>query len=212
MRLPDYDYAQGGGYFITIDSFKRVPLFGRMDDGHVILNEVGAMVQLFWLEQPQHYPGVVLDAFVVMPEHVHGIVILVDPRLTEHGGPDWDPATTPRIDSQEGGPDWDPAPTPGVAEHPPDGREYYEQPIEAAISIPRRPIDLRLLMQNYKSLTSQEYYKIRQRYPQSRLPDRLWQRSYYERVIRSESDFNEKREYISTNPQRRFLKSSLHDG
>jgi REP element-mobilizing transposase RayT len=164
-----------------------------MDHDRIVLNEVGDMVKRIWLAQPEHYPGIVLDAFVVMPEHIHGIVIEVDPRI---------------LASQRPGPVLGPAPT-GEAEVtlPSDRATTSSAEDSPEIS---RPIDLRLLMQDFKSLTSNKYYEIRQRYPNSRLPDKLWQRSYYERVFRSERDFDQKRGYIVTNPQRRFLRTTQH--
>ena len=78
IRLPGYDYAQPGAYFVTICTHRRACLFGRVVDGEMRLNDAGRIVQASWDDLPNHYPHVQLDAFVVMPNHVHGIIILTD--------------------------------------------------------------------------------------------------------------------------------------
>jgi len=76
IRLKGYDYTRAGAYFVTVCVQGRERLFGEIVDGEMRLNEAGRMVQSVWDESPVHYPGVEVDAFVVMPNHVHGIVVL----------------------------------------------------------------------------------------------------------------------------------------
>ena len=76
IRLSGYDYSQAGAYFVTICTQNRQCLFGEIVDGEMRLNNAGQMVQLVWAELAQHYAGVDIDGFVVMPNHIHGIVIL----------------------------------------------------------------------------------------------------------------------------------------
>ena len=76
IRLSGYDYSQAGAYFVTICTQNRQCLFGEIVDGEMRLNDAGQMVQLVWSELAQHYAGVEIDGFVVMPNHIHGIVIL----------------------------------------------------------------------------------------------------------------------------------------
>jgi len=71
IRLPGYDYAQAGGYFVTIVASDRACLFGETFEGEMRLNEYGRVIQLVWNELPGHYSTVECDAFVVMPNHVH---------------------------------------------------------------------------------------------------------------------------------------------
>lgn len=82
-RLQDFDYATVGAYFVTICVQGRRPLLGRLvasdDDTTVQLSDAGRMVQDVWLALPDHYPRVALDAFVIMPNHLHGILWLRDP-------------------------------------------------------------------------------------------------------------------------------------
>ncbi|MCP9469504.1 MAG: hypothetical protein NNA31_05825 [Nitrospira sp.] len=76
IRLKGYDYSQDGAYFVTICTHNRVCLFGEVVDGELRLNELGEIVAWTWRDLPNHVPNVELDAFVVMPNHVHGIVVI----------------------------------------------------------------------------------------------------------------------------------------
>ncbi len=77
IRLKGFDYSQAGLYFITICTHDRSCLFGEIQDGTMRLNETGRIVSECWLEVPRHSPGVQLDAFVVMPNHIHGVVVIL---------------------------------------------------------------------------------------------------------------------------------------
>ena len=76
IRLKGYDYSQAGAYFITLCAQDRECLFGEVVDGEMRLNDAGRMIESVWNEIPLFYPGVDIDEFAVMPNHVHGIVIL----------------------------------------------------------------------------------------------------------------------------------------
>jgi putative transposase len=78
FRLLDYDYSQTGAYFVTLCTHERKSMFGEIIDGVMQVNEAGRMVEQCWLDIPNHFPHVDLDAFVVMPNHVHGIVVISD--------------------------------------------------------------------------------------------------------------------------------------
>jgi hypothetical protein len=88
LRLPGYDYSQTGAYFITACTHNRVMLFGELIDCDVRLSELGTIVQQTWDDLPTHYHGIDLDALIVMPNHVHGIIILADAseRRSRHPG------------------------------------------------------------------------------------------------------------------------------
>ncbi len=76
MRLKGYDYSQAGAYFVTICSWNRQCIFGDVVDGNVKLNEYGEIVDEYWYHLPQHHSHVALDEFVIMPNHIHGILII----------------------------------------------------------------------------------------------------------------------------------------
>ncbi|MBI2917089.1 MAG: hypothetical protein HYY01_03760 [Chloroflexi bacterium] len=77
LRLPSYDYSWPGAYFITTDTQGREALFGDARNGEVRLNALGQVVADCWSALPSRYPGIELDTFAVMPDHVHGIIIVV---------------------------------------------------------------------------------------------------------------------------------------
>ena len=81
IRIPGYDYSEVGPYFITICTHQRKTLLGEIKDQEIVLSEAGGMVHQSWQDLPQRFPGVVLDAFVVMPNHVHGVLGLVGAGL-----------------------------------------------------------------------------------------------------------------------------------
>jgi len=78
IRLQGYDYTQAGAYFVTICVEHRECLFGEIADGDVRLSKCGQIVQTHWENIPHHFPNVELDAFVIMPNHLHGIVVIAD--------------------------------------------------------------------------------------------------------------------------------------
>lgn len=82
IQLPDYNYSQPGWYFVTICTHERKMMFGSVVDGEMRLNASGEQVQKTWYTLPNRFPSVQLDEFVVMPNHVHGIIILTDTQAS----------------------------------------------------------------------------------------------------------------------------------
>ena len=77
IRLQGFDYSQAGAYFVSICTQNRECLFGEIVEGKMVLNDAGRIVQTVWDDLPNHYLDVELDECVVMPNHVHGIVVIV---------------------------------------------------------------------------------------------------------------------------------------
>ncbi|MEJ5264492.1 MAG: hypothetical protein WHT29_04170 [Bacteroidales bacterium] len=77
IRLKGYDYSQPGGYYVTLVTQNRECLFGDVVDGKMVLNEAGRIVEWIWYDLPNHVANVKLDEFVVMPNHVHGIIMIM---------------------------------------------------------------------------------------------------------------------------------------
>jgi putative transposase len=168
IRLRGYDYAQAGAYFITIVTKDRLCLFDEVVEGAMRLNELGRMVQSVWEELPGHYPGVQCDAFVVMPNHIHGIITLAD---NEAGGP-------PDV-----GAGLKPARV-AVAVGPNSVRAGFKP----APTLPE-------VVRAFKTFSARRVNEIRNT---TGFP--LWQRNYYEHVVRSEDELHRIREYIANNP------------
>jgi REP element-mobilizing transposase RayT len=155
IRLADWDYAGAGAYFVTVCTHKRLCLFGEVVDGEMRLNEWGEIVQEEWFQTAVVRPYVVLhpDEFVVMPNHVHGIIWIADRRGD------------------------------------PTGRPYAGRP--------RGPISgsLGAIIAQYKSIVTK---RINARRDAPGVP--VWQRNYYEHIIRDEEELGHIHEYIRTNP------------
>ncbi len=77
IRLKEYDYSQEGLYFITICTHKHSFLFGKIFDGKMVLNNAGKIANKCWLGIPEHYPNTRLHEYVIMPNHIHGIIEIV---------------------------------------------------------------------------------------------------------------------------------------
>ena len=78
IRLKGYDYSQHGAYFVTICVSPRHNLFGDIENGEMRLNEFGRVVESVWRGLPEHFTGTDLDEFVIMPDHFHGILNIIE--------------------------------------------------------------------------------------------------------------------------------------
>lgn len=160
IRLQGYDYARNGAYFVTVCAQGRECLFGEIVDGEMYLNDAGRMVAKWWMELPERFPDVVLDEYVVMPNHFHGILVFVGAAL--RGRPD--------------------AETEG---HPHRGAPTLGDVVDW-----------------FKTMTTNAYIRGVKMSDWPPFAGRLWQRNYYERVIRDEKELDAVREYIANNPKR----------
>src|SRR3970040_115106 len=82
IRLKEYDYSQAGVYFVTIVTWQREFLFGEIVNKEMKLNGYGEIVQNWWGEIPNHFANVETGAFIVMPNHIHGIILIFERRGT----------------------------------------------------------------------------------------------------------------------------------
>jgi len=82
IRLQGFDYSQAGAYYVTMVTWHREFLFGEIVNQEMMLGQYGAIVQKWWQEIPSHFPNVETGAFVVMPNHVHGIIFILERRGT----------------------------------------------------------------------------------------------------------------------------------
>jgi REP element-mobilizing transposase RayT len=76
IRLEGYDYSQPGAYFVTMVTYRREALFGEINDGEVLLSPQGDLVRNYWMAIPRNFPQIRLDEFVLMPDHLHGIIFI----------------------------------------------------------------------------------------------------------------------------------------
>ena len=170
IRLAEYDYSQVGAYFITVCAHDRRCLFGDIVDGEMRLNVYGKTVRQTWDGLPGHYPHVELDAFVIMPNHIHGVI-----ELTVGVGAGLKPAPT------------GPVPIISVTTKP--------VPTISTPTIVRH--GLPEIVRAFKTFSARQINAM------LGTPGiAVWQRNYYEHIIRDEAEWDRIREYIETNPAR----------
>jgi putative transposase len=90
IRLKGYDYSQAGAYFVTIVARQRECLFGEVVDGGMVLNDYGRVVEKWWHQISVHFPNIETQTFVIMPNHVHGIIVITDDGRGAVSAPDVD--------------------------------------------------------------------------------------------------------------------------
>ncbi|WP_287417903.1 transposase [Oceanithermus sp.] len=176
-RLADYDYRTPGVYFVTVVTRGRACLFGEVDEGGMNVNAAGRMVEGWWLALPGKFACVSLDAFVIMPNHFHGLLELnaespvgADPRVGPH----------PRVGPEETG-------------------AHTGAPLQ------RKTASLPEIMRWFKTMTTNAYVRGVRDEGWPRFEGRLWQRSYHDRIVRDETELDRLREYIASNPLRWHL-------
>lgn len=84
IRLAKIDYSRSGKYFITICVKDKKCFFGKIVDKCMVLSKLGTIVRKCWLEIPKHYPIVRLDSFIIMPNHIHGIIEIIDQDMIDN--------------------------------------------------------------------------------------------------------------------------------
>jgi REP element-mobilizing transposase RayT len=160
IRLKEYDYLQVGAYFVTICTHNRECLFGDINNGEMKLNNAGRVVRNVWNNLPAGYFNIETDEFVVMPNHIHGIILIVGAQFI---APDGNQNTTNQDVINQGA--MNRAPTLGEIVRTSKVRcTHAINRINNTVGVP------------------------------------LWQRNYYEHIIRNEAELNKTREYIVNNP------------
>lgn len=181
IRLRDYDYAFAGAYFVTICSQGRENLFGRIDGDMMVMNDAGRMLEAVWFKLPERFSGIELDAFVVMPNHVHGIIMFPARRGESCIRPEFDVP---------------PDHNPGDHKDRNNPGDHKDRPYGTMDG------SLGRVLQAFKSITTHEYTVGVNKDGWVQFQGKLWQRNYYERVVRNEKELNGFRDYIQFNPTR----------
>ncbi|RME36332.1 MAG: hypothetical protein D6794_08655 [Deltaproteobacteria bacterium] len=215
IRLKGYDYAQPGAYFLTICTQNRACLFGEVVDGKMVLNEAGRMVHRWWNELNNKFPHVRTDAFVVMPNHIHGIIIIpptvgADLRVrpdenAQHVRPDENAQRVrPDENAQRVRPDENAQhvrPDENAPHVRPDGQQHARETERRT----RPGAPLPQIVQWFKTMSTNEYIRQVKNAGWAPFHKRLWQRNYYEHIIRDERSLKRIRQYIADNPLRWHL-------
>ena len=150
IRLHDYDYAQPGAYFVTLCTHERECLLGKITEGTLWLSPAGQVIENCWQALPRYFYAIKLDAFVVMPNHVHGIICILEASLA-------DDASVQRHGAAAG--------------------------------------SLTAIVGNFKTVSARRINQLRNTPGAA-----VWQRNYYEHIIRTPRELDAVRKYIVDNP------------
>lgn len=161
-RLKGFNYAEPGAYFVTIITQDRTCLFGEINNGVMQINKAGQAIKPWWFELKQKFSTVETDEFVIMPNHLHGIVVITEGIV----GADL------RV-----GP-----------------------PVERTGAHTGAPLPT--IIQWFKTMTTNEYIRGVKTLGWPMIRGQLWQRSYYDHIIRDADSLHRIRQYIVDNPAR----------
>jgi len=181
LRLKGYDYSQAGAYFVTVCAYGKECLFGEVESGLMRLNEYGEIVASEWIRSAELRLEIECGEFVVMPNHFHGIMHIVGAY-----------GNTPMThDKKIFG----------------SSRNKGVMPCQKGV-LPYAPTspsrNIGSMVRGFKGAASRRINQLRN------TPGApVWQRNYYEHVIRNDADYNRIAEYVSNNPQR-WIEDSLH--
>lgn len=179
IRLKGYDYSQAGLYFVTICCQNREHFFGKIDnDGQLFLNESGKMIEKWYLELENKFPDIECGEYVVMPNHFHCIVINTGISVGTVG-------TDLRV-------------CPNTNNDVVDailGEHVLDKILGEHIGSP-----LHRVVQWFKTMTTNEYIRGVNILGWKRFDGKLWQRNYWEHIIRNEQSYVTISEYIKNNP------------
>ena len=179
IRLKGYDYSQSGAYFVTLVTWQRECLFGEIVDGEMVLHRYGQIVRDAWFDLRNHYRHLDLGAFVVMPNHAHGIIALINDGEPLRNGRGGSLMLGETILSDESRAGIEPLPTSQT-------RPYVT-------AKPRH--GLPEIVRAFKSFSARRINRLRHT---EGIP--VWQRNYYEHIIRNESEMDRISRYIESNP------------
>jgi putative transposase len=169
IRLKDYDYSRTGVYFVTLCTEERECLFGEIVDSEIQLNEFGRIAASEWTRSKEIRKEIVLDEFCVMPNHIHGIVLIQHVCGHIVGANGCSPATACVGETMKG--------------------RSAESPLRM------KSKSISSFIAGYKSSVTKQINGIRNT---PGVP--VWQRNYYEHIIRNDGELNRVRQYIQGNP------------
>ena len=181
IRLQRYDYSQAGAYFITICTWQRQCLFGEIINGEMQLSPWGEIVNLHWQNLPKYHRHLELDEFVIMPNHLHGIIVLINHNSVQNsvGAGLADISGKKQTTSQQN------APSPMLQQQ-------------------NKSKNLPEILRGFKTFSARRINQLRRTFG---VP--VWQRNYYEHIIRNEESLQYIRQYTINNPLSREL-DQLH--
>ena len=153
IRLKEYDYSRLGEYFVTICTHNHKCIFGEINKEEMKLSPEGMIAQLCWVEIQKHFSNARLNDYSIMPNHIHGIIILTESMVGSR--------------------------------HAVSLREQYAKPVRGSVPT---------IARSFKSAATKRINEMRhtQSFP-------VWQKRFYDRIIRSDNELNNIRDYIANN-------------
>ena len=190
IRLKGYDYSQDGLYFVTICCQDRICRFGEIKNNEMILNEYGKIAFEEWMKLIEQFSNFELDVFQIMPNHIHGIIVL-NVGATLAVAPIANDAVAATITNDAVAP---------IAENPDIKYDNNAgDDTRATARVARTTGSVSDIVGAYKSLVANGCLKIYK--SKNEIMGKLWQRNYYEHIIRNEKSFQRIAEYIINNPK-----------
>jgi REP element-mobilizing transposase RayT len=171
-RLKGYDYRRKGLYFITICTDEMICYFGEICNKKMILNETGKIAHNYWQEIPQHFPNCQVDVFIIMPNHVHGILMLNNNTNRGSGAVETLHATSQNGQQKQ--------------------NENQKDKNEIMSNISPKPGSISTIIRSYKSAVTKNARSIQS--------DFSWQTRFHDHLIRDDKEYQKIANYIVENP------------
>jgi REP element-mobilizing transposase RayT len=186
IRLKEYDYSLGGAYFVTICAQDYICCLGEITGGKVFLGDAGQMVDKWWNELSNKFNTIENDIFIIMPNHIHGIILLHDTDFSNMGA-DLRVCPNDNISGEHTG---------SLLLGNLDSGEHIGSPLQKN----NGNVSLFKIIQWFKTMTTNEYIRNVKLNNWEKFEKRLWQRNYYEHIIRNNESYKKIGEYILNNP------------
>jgi putative transposase len=176
MRLQNWDYGWDGIYFVTICTHNREPFFGKISNSKIIFSEIGLVAKKFWNEIPVHFSFVSLDAYCIMPNHIHGILIFNKNEKKDEIS---------------------------TCDNIVEPRHCLGSTISDKLNIKKSPGQLRYQNQGRNTLSSivGSYKSVVSKIAHNNHPCFRWQNRFYDILIRDNDSFFRLNHYIQNNPR-----------
>ncbi len=209
IRLKGYDYSQAGLYFITICVKNRKCLFGKIINTQMILNDAGEMIKKQWEALPERFKNIRLDEYILMPNHFHAILEIVDTNEINNVGATLvvaqNDVVTQNNDSNQN----------NDVQNNDNITQNDDENVISSIGQPQgiaptaNPQQIALagktvgdMVGAFQSITTVEYIRGVKKYNWQRFTGKLWQRNYWEHIIRNDNSYQNISEYIFNNPSK----------
>ena len=208
MRLKGYDYSQVGAYFITICVKDKACLFGKITDGEMYLNEAGQMIDNWWQKIPEKFTGIELGEYQIMPNHFHAIVINVgaDPRVCPENRTETAQSTNtgktnvgadPRVRPENCNETITPSDTDQIMTETDVEQILFGSSLHEGEHMGS---PLHKVVQWFKTMSTNDYIRSVKLHNWPAFNGKLWQRNYYEHIIRNDKSFQYIARYVYNNP------------